>query len=268
MSLGKSIISRSSRQTTRKANGNLEGQRNLGKKKKILRSLEELIAELDGLHTVSQYLRWLTLLSDAEFSTWCNWPNAQYVVQSALEIEQARRARLQAEKEARGEQPSIVNSIPSWIWAEREQGTYPDDTERNGKWMVFPKTEEVDLIWWKIDGAVRASHLGSAAKVWPMGTPGEEHVICIYTYDSDDKTDLLRILSAIRGLGINHRAMYKEDRETFAGNYEGVAFIWKDDKRIETKRSPVKWYARDGRVELLRPKTYTLFDPAWLQEQP
>ncbi len=186
-----------------------------------------------------------------------------------LEMRKQHQANLKAfalAYQAREGKPSIVTSQDGWIFAHRQHSAYPDETERDGKWMVFPATEEVDAVWGKIEEAVREGLLGDEAKVAPSPLRGKVgHVICIYTYDSDDKTDLLRILTRLRALGINHHATYKENRETQAGNYAGVASMWSRNKRTETTRSPVKWYAREGRIELLTPKNYTPFDPVWLE---
>lgn len=187
-----------------------------------------------------------------------------------LEIRKQHQANLEAFAVAYQERegkPSIVASQSGWIFAHRQHGDYPEGTEQDGKWMVFPRTEEVDTVWGAIEEAVSEGLLGDAAKVAPEPSQSKgTHVICIYTYDSDDKADLLRILTHLRGMSINHSAMYKENRETHAGNYAGVSLRWSRDKRTETTRSPIKWYAREDRIELLTPKNYTPFDPAWLDE--
>jgi len=40
-----------------------------------------------------------------------------------------------------------------WIHAERKTGgSYPDHTERGGKWMLFVKSSETDSWWADQDG--------------------------------------------------------------------------------------------------------------------
>ena len=176
------------------------------------------------------------------------------------------RARELSSQGSQSEMNTIVNSQRGWIYARRKDEGYPEDTERSGKWMIFAQTSEVDRVWSIVKSAVEAGELGDAAKVWPMEGEKHEHVICMYTYDSDDKRDLLRILTVLRSRGIEHSVKYKEDRETHAGNYAGQAFIFNQERRQETNRSPVKWYAREGKIELLVPRHYTPFQPEWLEE--
>lgn len=135
-----------------------------------------------------------------------------------------------------------------WIWASRRDKSYPEDTDRCGKWMVMVYTSEVDQVWTVIRDAVEQNKLGSSAKVATM-KPNEHasnpdvKVICIYTYDSDDRDDLLRVLTALREIGILHRAYYKEDNETLSGNYS-----------FNTKRAVSKYWADYGKIELRVPK--------------
>jgi hypothetical protein len=147
-----------------------------------------------------------------------------------------------------------------WVYARRLRGEYYKETERSGKWMIFPLCEDAVSVWKKIASSVENGDMGRSAKI-TTSRKKETCVICIYTYDSDDKADLLRLLQNIRGLKINLRAIYKEDRETRAGNYEGIANMFEGkERRVETTRSPSKWYAREGQIELLTPKNYIPFE--------
>ncbi len=56
-----------------------------------------------------------------------------------------------------------------WIHAERrDRSSYPDHTERGGKWMLFIKTLEIDSWWSKIKAATEGGVLGGSAKVATM----------------------------------------------------------------------------------------------------
>ena len=87
-----------------------------------------------------------------------------------------------------------------WIRVERvDPYNYPQPTERCGKWMIYPHVSEVNQVWITIRDAVVGGLLGSSAKVAtmkqnPNAVRPDEKVICIYTYDSDDKDDVLRRL--------------------------------------------------------------------------
>jgi site-specific recombinase XerD len=137
-----------------------------------------------------------------------------------------------------------------WIWAERvDPDNYPQDTERCGKWMIWAHVNEVDQVWITIRDAVMGGLLGSSAKVAtmmpsPIEVRRDHKVICIYTYDSEDRDDVLRILTSLReDLGILHKAFYKEDNVTLSMNYS-----------FNTKGPVSKYWADYGEIALRIPK--------------
>jgi Domain of unknown function (DUF1917) len=90
---------------------------------------------------------------------------------------------------------------------------------------------------------------GSSAKVATMhlnmnARNNDERVICVYSYDSNDKEDLLRILRHLRMIGINSIAFYKEYEETYVGNYASTC-----------ERSQTNYYTRPGNGKLLTPRS-------------
>jgi Domain of unknown function (DUF1917) len=105
-----------------------------------------------------------------------------------------------------------------WIYARRKQGDYPDYTERSGKWLIWLSAETVDRYWQKIKESVEQGFLGNAAKVATAGSgrqkAGKPYVICVYTYDYEDKADVMRIHSVLRDLGIRREIIYKADEDT------------------------------------------------------
>lgn len=113
-----------------------------------------------------------------------------------------------------------------WLYAFREVGEYPEDTERSGKWMVFWKPDEIDEGWERIREAVRTGQLGYEAKVATKPLPSKRdgglyHVVCVYTYDSEDVDDVRRVRAELRRLGVTRKIGYKEDEETRQGHYSG-----------------------------------------------
>ncbi len=122
------------------------------------------------------------------------------------------------------QQPSQVTG-GFWLYAERQQGAYPPATPRGGKWLIFASRGAVDALWRKIRHAVEAGQLGSSAKVSTArrnlnATDPSKHVICVYTYDSDDLEDVRRVRQALRQLGVRRPIPYKTDEATEAGQYQ------------------------------------------------
>src|SRR5258708_1037982 len=137
-----------------------------------------------------------------------------------------------------------------WIRTERvDTYNYPQPTERCGKWMIYAHVSEVDHVWTTIRSAVIGGLLGSSAKVAtmkpnPNAIKPDEKVICIYTYDSEDTDDVLRILTSLReDLGILHKAFYKEDNATYSRQYS-----------FNTKGPVSKYWADYGEITLRIPK--------------
>jgi Domain of unknown function (DUF1917) len=155
-----------------------------------------------------------------------------------------------------GKQKNTGQPLPTemdsdyWIWAERvDTYNYPQPTERCGKWMIYAHDSEVDQVWMTIRDAVVGGLLGSSAKVAtmkpsPNAVKPDHKVICIYTYDSEDKDDVVRILTSLReDLGVLHKAFYKEDNVTRSGNYS-----------FNTKVPVSKYWADYGEITLRIPK--------------
>jgi Basophilic leukemia-expressed protein Bles03 len=137
------------------------------------------------------------------------------------------------------------NDSEYWIDIKRSVGDYPERTERSGKWMVFPHVSDVDRVWSIIARATFDGQLGSSAKVAtmkynPNAIKRDEKVICIYTYDSEDRDDVLRVLKELRRLGIYNKASYKEDKATRSHQYS-----------FNTSKQVSKYRAGYGETELL-----------------
>jgi len=93
----------------------------------------------------------------------------------------------------------------------------------SGKWMVFSRTDKVDTNWSMIAIALVQGELGSCAKVNPTQSMHElnatEHVICVYTDNFVDQSDVRRVRNALRRLGVRNRISYKPDIYTYLGIY-------------------------------------------------
>ncbi|MBU2573155.1 MAG: DUF1917 domain-containing protein [Elusimicrobia bacterium] len=111
-----------------------------------------------------------------------------------------------------------------WIYAERKTGQYPEATDRSGKWLIFVPLQNIDAVWERIKTATEEGRLGDSAKVAtarpnPNATDSTKKVICVYTYDWQDKEDVMRIRKELRAIGIVWKIPYKSDEDTDAGKY-------------------------------------------------
>ncbi len=95
------------------------------------------------------------------------------------------------------ENPTEV-TVSYWIYAENDTMEYPSSTEKSGKWLIFVHESQIDQMWSKIKKSLEIGELGRSAKVStsrpnPNARDPDKHVICVYTYDSDDIKDVMRI---------------------------------------------------------------------------
>ena len=109
-----------------------------------------------------------------------------------------------------------------WISAFCWLNTYPYQTARSGKWLIFLSPETIDKYWLLIQQAVKNGELGDSAKVSTLYGRGTKklHVICVYTYDYADKEDVFRIREKLRDLGIKKPISYKADVDTHFLRYK------------------------------------------------
>lgn len=121
------------------------------------------------------------------------------------------------------QRPSQVTDA-FWIVAGSSARGYPSSTSASGKWLLFVRRDQVDDSWEKVRRALGQGKLGASAKVStarpnPNATNPGNHVICVYTYDSDDVGDVMRIREELRGLGFEGKIPYKTDEATIEGKY-------------------------------------------------
>ncbi len=110
-----------------------------------------------------------------------------------------------------------------WIHALRKTGEYPDGTDRSGKWLIWLGASNIDRYWQEIKEAVEQGRLSFGAKVSTAASSqvkqGKPYVICVYTYDYEDKADVMRIREKLRRLGIRREIIYKADEDTHRLRY-------------------------------------------------
>ncbi|KAJ4992933.1 hypothetical protein SVAN01_01637 [Stagonosporopsis vannaccii] len=95
----------------------------------------------------------------------------------------------------------------------------------SGKWMLFPKAEEVTETWRNVVEAVITDRLGPMAKVAPDDGK-DERLICIYTKDFRDDDDVLRVLKELEHMDLlphSRSIYYKSDAFTYLDLYSTTA---------------------------------------------
>lgn len=128
----------------------------------------------------------------------------------------------------RHKDPSTVYDI-YWIYASCKDCSYPEASERSGKWIISTPNAEIDAKWKVVKEATLNGKLGkeskvSTMKINPIAKNLDEKVICVYTYDWTDKQDVFRIRGELKILGFNSPIFYKTDEDTMKGKYS-----WKGD---------------------------------------
>lgn len=129
---------------------------------------------------------------------------------------------MKVSEKTREEKPSSVTD-KHWLYAYRQKGRYPKSI-RSGKWLVFVPAEHIDEVWAKIKNAVEEGKLGNTAKVAtakpnPNATNPNTKVICVYTHDWTDESDVKRVREELRRIGITNKIPYKSDEDTLSGKY-------------------------------------------------
>lgn len=118
------------------------------------------------------------------------------------------------------------NRIPSkitdryWLVSiyEQYQFSKPKEERSGGKWLLFDSIDIVDQYWKMIkiatiDGVLGPSSKVSTSKANPNSVDNSTRVICIFTEDFNDRSDVRRVEMAIRSLGIKNRLVYKLDKD-------------------------------------------------------
>ena len=153
----------------------------------------------------------------------------------------------------------------------RKMGPYRDQLEidllntatkhglTSGKWMLFPMSDDLPLVWRLVAEATAAGKLGPCSKVgtWEPDHVTKPTVICIYTKDFSDLADVKRVLTNLNELNIVNKAMrinYKCDAYTHLGiisdnAYKLRASLYSSD---EVRDGKVKY--KDGVITRLKTK--------------
>jgi len=86
-----------------------------------------------------------------------------------------------------------------------------------GKWMLFIDVDHVDDVWDTIKGAVLARNLWHAKVSTILQSPRDIHLICVYTRNWKDKSDVFQCREMLRDLGFEKVLYYKSNEMTRTG---------------------------------------------------
>lgn len=91
-----------------------------------------------------------------------------------------------------------------------------------GKWQIYRSRESVDGLWKIIAENTNSGNLGIAAKVSTTLNDRPQHLVCVYTEDYFDTTNVFHIREQLRKLGVDEPLQYKPDIYTLLGIHEGT----------------------------------------------
>lgn len=108
-----------------------------------------------------------------------------------------------------------------WLFAQHDptMPTDGDGDDRAGKWLVFLRRGYVDEVWRAVRDATLQGRLSITAKISTRKNApiGEDlHVLCVYTADSNDIDDVMRVREMLRELGFKRKISYKPNAMTRA----------------------------------------------------
>lgn len=114
-------------------------------------------------------------------------------------------------------------SIDTWVYAYTPdpQKWRPLDYDRFGKWCVTRSSEGIVAAWLKVVALVDAGHVvhAKASGYHQTRRFGGSHLICVYTTNWEDRTDVFRVRELLRAVGFIEELGYKRDAGTTAGVY-------------------------------------------------
>lgn len=119
----------------------------------------------------------------------------------------------------------LPSKIKNEYWVHANHPNPPNYwTEHSGKWLIFVPLKQLDEKWLLIANATTAGLLGIESKAATAKSNGLAQnkwikVICVYTYNSTDKIDVMRVRDQLRILGFIKKLSYKTDQATIAGQY-------------------------------------------------
>jgi hypothetical protein len=94
-----------------------------------------------------------------------------------------------------------------------------------GKWLIYRADTKIDRAWRTVATATFNRRLGISAKASTAASKQKEHVICVYTDNYLDLTEVMRVRTKLRTLGFTEELCYKPDLYTHLGIYDGTTIL-------------------------------------------
>lgn len=107
-----------------------------------------------------------------------------------------------------------------WLHASPKKRTFYSSAV-SGKWCIFRHQTEIDAAWKRVKKAVSSGALTFAKVSTSLGATTREnnHVICVYTLDFNNDTELNKSRTILRELGFSEELGYKRDIDTLNNVY-------------------------------------------------
>jgi len=104
---------------------------------------------------------------------------------------------------------AIPSKVPGVYWIEAKNPTPAQQlSPRIGEFQIQTVVDKVDEQWQIIKQATEAGQLGYKSKISTASTDGSPHseqrLICIRTYDADDRADIARVEHQLKDLGFTN----------------------------------------------------------------
>ena len=90
-----------------------------------------------------------------------------------------------------------------------------------GKWLIYSSPRSINDVWKTVAAAYVKDELGVNIKVSTASqSETNEHVICVYTWNYLDVSDVERVREKLRSFGFDRRLYYKPDIYTYLQIYK------------------------------------------------
>lgn len=111
------------------------------------------------------------------------------------------------------------NTATHWLYASTPSIKTFTSNDTTGKWCIFRSKPDIDKAWKKISTACASGKLAVAKCSTAASRGFASHVICVYTNNFNDTSDVMNVREVLRKLGFTEELGYKRDLDTIRGVY-------------------------------------------------